>query len=87
MLVAIGLTEAEVLRAATLEPARYLGAVDTQGTVDAGKVADLVLLSANPLEEIANTQKIEAVVTRGRLFDREALDKLLEAVERAAQKE
>lgn len=87
VLVAIGLTEAEALRTATLEPARYLGAVDTLGTVDVGKVADLVLLSANPLEDIANTQKIEAVVTRGRLFDREALDKLLEAVERAAQKE
>jgi imidazolonepropionase-like amidohydrolase len=81
-LVAIGLTEAEALRTATLEPARYLDAVDTQGTVEVGKVADLVLLSANPLEDIANTQKIEAVVARGRFFDREALDEILENVAR-----
>ncbi|PAP77212.1 amidohydrolase family protein [Rubrivirga marina] len=87
VLVAIGLTEAEALRTATLEPARYLDAVDTQGTVDVGKVADLVLLSADPLEDIANAQRIEAVVTRGRLFDRAALDELLADVERAARKE
>jgi hypothetical protein len=84
VLVAIGLTEAEALRTATLEPARYLDAVDTQGTVEVGKVADLVLLSANPLEDIANTQKIEAVMVRGRFFDRNALDEILENVARAA---
>ena len=84
VLVAIGLTEAEALRTATLEPARYLDAVDTQGTVEVGKVADLVLLSANPLEDIANTQKIEAVVARGRFFDRKTLDEILEDVARAA---
>lgn len=84
LLVAIGLTEAEALRTATLEPARYLAAVDTLGTVDVGKVADLVLLSANPLEDITNTQKIEAVVARGRFFDRETLDEMLENVARAA---
>lgn len=84
VLVAIGLTEAEALRTATLEPARYLEAVDTQGTVEVGKVADLVLLSANPLEDIANTQKVEAVVARGRFFDRKTLDEILENVARAA---
>jgi hypothetical protein len=84
VLVSIGLTEAEALRTATLEPARYLEAMDTQGTVDVGKVADLVLLSANPLEDIANVGKIEAVVSRGRLFDRETLDEVLENVARAA---
>ncbi len=87
VLVAAGLTDAEALRTATLEPARYLEAVDTQGTVDVGKVADLVLLSANPLENIANTQKIEVVVARGRFFDRKALDEILENVARAAQKD
>jgi imidazolonepropionase-like amidohydrolase len=59
--------------------------VDTQGTVDVGKVADLVLLSANPLENISNTQKIRAVVLNGRYFDRKALDKMLAEVERAAK--
>lgn len=85
VLVAIGLTEAEALRTATLEPARYLAAVDTQGTVDVGKVADLVLLDANPLEDISNTQRIRAVVADGRYFDREALDELLAGVELAAR--
>jgi imidazolonepropionase-like amidohydrolase len=84
VLVAIGLTEAEALRTATLEPARYLDAVDTQGTVEVGKVADLVLLEANPLEDITNTQKIRAVVADGRYFDRPALDELLADVEKAA---
>lgn len=87
MLVAIGLTEAEALRAATLDPARYLEAVDTQGTVDVGKVADLVLLNANPLDDIAYTQKIEAVVTQRHFFDRKALDEILENVARTAQKD
>lgn len=85
VLVAIGLTEAEALRTATLEPARYLEAVETQGTVEVGKVADLVLLDANPLEDITNTRRIRAVVADGRYFDRDALDDLLAGAERAAQ--
>jgi hypothetical protein len=84
LLVAIGLSEAEALRTATLEPARYLEAVDTQGTIEVGKLADLVLLDANPLEDISNTQKIRAVIANGRYFDRPALDELLADVEKAA---
>ena len=87
VLVAIGLTEAEALRTATLEPARYLEAVDTQGTIEVGKLADLVLLEANPLKDITNTRRIAAVITRGRLFDRAALDGLLADVEQAASGE
>jgi imidazolonepropionase-like amidohydrolase len=83
-LVRAGLTPAEALRAATLEPARYMEATDTLGSVEPGKVADLVLLDGNPLEDIANTQRIAAVVANGRLFDRAALDRLLAAAERAA---
>jgi hypothetical protein len=85
-LVRAGLTPAEALRAATLEPARYLEAADTLGSVEAGKLADLVLLEANPLDDIRNTQRIAAVVANGRLFDRAALDGLLEAAERAANR-
>ena len=85
LLVAAGLTEAEALRAATLSPAEFLGVDDTLGTVEPGKQADLVLLAANPLEDISNTRRIEAVMTRGRLFDREALDALLAGAEQAAQ--
>ena len=76
-LVAAGFTPAEALRAATLDPARYLEATDSLGTVAPGKLADLVLLSANPLEDIRNTTKIEAVVAAGRLYDSTALAKLL----------
>lgn len=82
--VEAGLTPLEALRTATLNPARYLEATDSLGTVEAGKLADLVLLEANPLEDIANTQRIRAVVLNGRLLDRDALDALLTVAERAA---
>jgi imidazolonepropionase-like amidohydrolase len=75
-LVRAGLTPAAALRAATLGPAEFLGATDTLGTVAAGKVADLVLLDADPLADIRNTRSIRAVVLRGQLFGRDALDAL-----------
>jgi imidazolonepropionase-like amidohydrolase len=76
-LVRAGLTPAAALRAATLAPAEFLGATDSLGTVAVGKVADLVLLGADPLADVANTRSIEAVVLRGRLFRRAALDSLV----------
>lgn len=63
-----GLTPREALEAATLEPARFLGAQDSLGRVAAGMVADLVLLEANPLRDILNTRRIVAVVADGRLY-------------------
>jgi imidazolonepropionase-like amidohydrolase len=63
-----GMSPFEVLRAATFEPARYL-AMDSAGTIEVGKLADLVLLDANPLADIRNTRRIAAVVSNGRLFD------------------
>jgi imidazolonepropionase-like amidohydrolase len=85
LLVDAGLTPLQALQAATINPARFLNATDSLGTVEAGKLADLVLLEANPLEDIANTQRIRAVVLNGRLLDREALDALLTVAERAAR--
>lgn len=86
LLVEAGLTPAEALRSATLEPAAYLGATDSMGTVEPGRIADLVLLDANPLEAIANTRRIRAVVVRGQLLDRAALDaRLADAAQLAAR--
>ena len=77
LLVRAGLTPAEALRTATIEPARFLGLADSLGVVAGGKIADLVLLDANPLRDITNTRKIRAVIQGGRVLDRPALDRLL----------
>jgi imidazolonepropionase-like amidohydrolase len=61
-----------------------LGKLEEQGTIEQGKFADLLLLDANPLEDIRNTQKIRAVVLRGKLQDRGALDEILAAVQKFA---
>lgn len=83
--VRAGLTPGEALKTATYNPAKCLGMLDRLGTVEKGKLADLVLLDANPLEDIHNTQKIRAVVLNGRYLDRVALDKLLIAAEENAR--
>lgn len=77
LLVEAGLTPLEALRTATLNPARVLGMSDSLGTIEAGKLADLVLLDANPLEDISHTQRIRAVIANGRLYRRTDLDGLL----------
>jgi hypothetical protein len=76
-LVQAGFTPMEALQTATLNPARFLGLADQLGTVAQGKQANLVLLEANPLDDIRITQKIRAVVVRGRYLDRAVLDTLL----------
>jgi hypothetical protein len=85
LLVQAGLTPLEALQAATRNPARFLGKETTLGTVEQGKMADVVLLDANPLENIRHTRAIRAVVLNGRLLDRQALDALLAQAEAAAQ--
>jgi imidazolonepropionase-like amidohydrolase len=77
-LVQAGLTPMEALQAATVNPARFLGKEKEMGTVEVGKIADLVLLDANPLVEIRNTTKIAAVVFEGKLFSRTSLDAMLQ---------
>lgn len=86
ILVEAGLSPMEALQTATLNPARFLGKEKELGTVAQGKIADLVLLEANPLEDIRNTTKINSVVVDGRLLDRKALDELLARVQAIAQK-
>jgi imidazolonepropionase-like amidohydrolase len=73
---AAGLTPLQVLQAATKNAADFFGKLDSMGTVEKGKIADLVLLDANPLESIENATKIRAVVVNGRLLDRAALDRM-----------
>lgn len=84
-LVLAGLTPAEALHAATIAPVEYFGVQDQYGSVAAGKVADLLLLSANPLTDIGNTQRIESVIFNGNLYDRDALDRISSHVERRAR--
>jgi hypothetical protein len=84
LLVEAGLTPAEALQTATWNPARYLDAIDRQGAVRPGYLADLVLLDGDPLADIANTRRIRAVVADGRYLDRESLDRMLAMAEQAA---
>ena len=83
LLVRSGLTPIEALRTATYNPAEYLGALDSLGTVSQGKVADLVLLDADPLADIRNTRRISVVIANGRVFDAAARAGLLTHVETA----
>jgi len=80
LLVEAGLTPLEALRTATVNPARILGTGDSLGTIEAGRLADLVLLDANPLADIANTRRIRVVIANGRLYRRADLDRLLAEV-------
>jgi len=79
-----GFTPMEALQTATLNPAKFLGMADL-GTIEKGKLSDLVLLDANPLDDIRNTQKIAAVIVNGRYLSRADLDKMLVEVETAAK--
>jgi hypothetical protein len=63
-----GLTPFEVLRAATLEPVRYLGLEDSLGSIEAGKIADLVLLTADPLSDVKNLSSVDLVLANGRVM-------------------
>jgi imidazolonepropionase-like amidohydrolase len=85
--VAAGFTPLEALQTATLNPARFFNLEDQFGAIEPGKLADIVLLRANPLEDISNTQKIAAVISNGHYFSRQALDKLLAQVESSARSE
>jgi imidazolonepropionase-like amidohydrolase len=77
-LVAAGLTPWQALHAATVNGAEFLGQPGDRGTVAVGQKADLVLLDANPFEDIANTRRIAGVAVRGRWFSREELTRMLE---------
>lgn len=84
LLVSIGMTPLQALQSATIEPARFLGVADSLGSIGLGRVADLVLLSANPLTAIGNVAKIDVVIANGRVFDAAAREALFKAAEALA---
>ena len=84
LLVQAGFTPMQALETATRDPAQFLGLKDS-GTIEVGKLADLVLLRADPLADIHNTQKIQSLFIAGRQLDRRELDALLSSVENTAK--
>jgi hypothetical protein len=86
LFVEAGLTPMEALQTATRNPAEFLAMSDSLGTVERGKFADLVLLEADPLENISNTRRINAVVVNGRYLSKETLRKMLADAEVNANK-
>jgi imidazolonepropionase-like amidohydrolase len=83
----LGMTPAEVIERATRRSARFLRIADSVGTIERGKMADLVLLEANPVQDIRNTRRIAAVVFRGTLYDRGGLEQILAAVQAAPDRQ
>ncbi len=86
-LVKSGLTPLQALRSATFSPALFMSKMDKYGVVELERVADLVLLDANPLDDIRNTRKIFGVVVGGKYYSRRDLDAMLQQVEKLAAQE
>lgn len=82
----VGLTPMEAIVSATRYPAEFFGMQKTLGTIEKGKIADLVLLDANPLDDIGNTKRIDAVVLNGKYFSKRAIENMTADVEAAAKK-
>jgi hypothetical protein len=82
-----GFSPARALESATLQPARLLGVEEDLGTIQPGKLADLVLLNRDPLQNIANTKAIFAVIADGKFYDRVALDAMLQRAATVADEE
>ena len=81
LMVEAGLSTLTVLQSATINPVKFLGKEKDLGAIEKGKLADLVLLDANPLESIKNTRRIAAVVVNGRYLPKETLQTILDSIE------
>ena len=86
LFVQAGFSPMEALQTATRNPALFLGESNSQGTVERGKLANLALLEANPLTDIRNTRRINAVILNGRYLSKDELQRMLAGAEAAAQK-
>ena len=84
LLVESGLSPIEALQTATKNASECVGSQDSLGTVEEGKIADLILLEGNPLSSIANTKKINSVFFNGQYFDRRRLDTILNNLRKLA---
>lgn len=78
LMVKGGMPAIDVLKSATINPAIFMNKEDNFGSVEVGKIASLILLNMNPLENIENTKSIETVIIRGIVYNRKALDLMLE---------
>ena len=85
VLVQAGLTPLEAIKTATINPSKYFNLQDELGLVQEGMWADLVLLDANPIENIANTKSIRAVVKNGKYLDKNELQKILKRAKNPEQ--
>ena len=83
--VLAGLSPFEALKSATVNPAKFMRREKDLGTIEKGKLADLILLDADPLTDISNTRKINAVIANGRLLNRQDLDEMLNKVAEKAR--
>ena len=81
-----GIPPADILRSATIVPVQFMGLGDRLGTIAVGKIASMVLVRANPLDDIRNAQQIDGVFLRGQYLSREDLDRLLAEAKQLAQK-
>jgi imidazolonepropionase-like amidohydrolase len=84
-MVEAGLSPSQALQTATWNAAKWQGRLESLGSIERGKLADLVLLDANPLDDIRNTKKIRAVVANGTWLDRARLDAMMAAAKLKAQ--
>lgn len=83
--VLAGLSPLEALKTATIHPARFMKRAAELGTIEKGKLADLLLLNADPLVDISNSRTIDAVIANGRYLSRETLDGMLRRAEQIAK--
>ncbi len=83
LMVQAGLTPLEAIKTATINPAKFLNREHELGSIDPGKIADLVILAADPTQDITNTQRIETVIIRGQILDADSIRMKLEEMDQS----